>query len=119
MAVDRIQIPQERYLWAIQRAGMSLETYQDKYPKSAVSQWINEGKLPTLRQLEEFANQVKVPFGYLFLEQAPHEEIPFPVFRGEAGQRQGFDLDVFDTVNGIRLRQEWLSDYLVENDIPL
>ena len=56
MAVDRIQIPQERYLWAIQRAGMSLETYQDKYPKSAVSQWINEGKLPTLRQLEEFAN---------------------------------------------------------------
>ena len=119
MAVDRIQIPQERYLWAIQRAGMSLETYQDKYPKSAVSQWISEEKLPTLRQLEDFANQVKVPFGYLFLEQAPHEEIPFPVFRGEAGQRQGFDLDVFDTVNGIRQRQEWLSDYLMENGIPL
>ena len=72
-----------------------------------------------MRQLEDFANQVKVPFGYLFLEQAPHEEIPFPVFRGEAGQRQGFDLDVFDTVNGIRQRQEWLSDYLMENGIPL
>lgn len=119
MAVDRIQIPQERYLWAIRRAGMNLETYQDKYPKSVVSKWINEEKQPTLRQLQEFANQVKVPFGYLFLEQAPHEEIPFPVFRGEAGQRQGFDLDVFDTVNGIRQRQEWLSDYLIENDIPL
>ena len=56
---------------------MNLETYQDKYPKSVVSKWINEEKQPTLRQLQEFANQVKVPFGYLFLEQAPHEEIPF------------------------------------------
>lgn len=119
MAIDRIQIPQERYLWAIQRAGMSLDTYLGKYPKSAVAMWINKEKQPTLRQLEEFANQVKVPFGYLFLEEIPHEEIPFPVFRGEAGQSREFDLDVFDTVNGIRQRQEWLADYLVENDVPL
>lgn len=119
MAVDRIQLPQERYLWAIQRAGMNLDTYQRKYPKSSVGKWIDEEKMPTLKQLEDFAKQVKVPFGYLFLEHAPHEEIPFPVFRGEAGQREGFDLDVFDTVNGVRQRQEWLSDYLVENEIPV
>ena len=63
MAVDRIQIPQERYLWAIQRAGMSLDTYQNKYPKSAVSQWISEEKLPTLKQLEDFASLKKfIPY---------------------------------------------------------
>lgn len=119
MAIDRIEIPRERYLWAIQRAGMSLEIYKKKFPKSAIDQWIAGEKMPTVRQLEEFAGQVRVPFGYLFLEHTPHEEIPFPVFRGEAGQRQGFDLDIFDTVTGLRLRQEWLEDYLVENEVPL
>ncbi|SEE05618.1 ImmA/IrrE family metallo-endopeptidase [Prevotella sp. lc2012] len=119
MALDRIHLPQERFLWAIQRAGMDLDTYQSKYPKSSVAKWITEEKTPTLKQLEDFAKQVRVPFGYLFLEHAPQEEIPFPVFRGEAGQRQGFDLDVYDTVNGVRQRQEWLSDYLVENEIPV
>lgn len=119
MAIDRIEIPRERYLWAIQRAGMSLDIYKNKYPKYAIDKWIAGEKMPTVKQLEEFANQVRVPFGYLFLEQTPHEEIPFPVFRGEAGQRQGFDLNIFDTVNGLRLRQEWLEDYLVENEVPL
>lgn len=119
MAVDRINLPPKRYLWAIQRAGMNMETYLSKYPSSAIVQWIEGENKPTLKQLEKFANQVKVPIGYLFLEQAPHEEIPFPVFRGEAGLRQGFDIDVFDTVNSLRQRQEWLADYLIENDIPL
>jgi Zn-dependent peptidase ImmA (M78 family) len=118
MAVDRINIPSKRYFWAIQRAGMNLETYLRKYPSSAVVQWIEGENMPTLKQLEKFANQVKVPIGYLFLEKEPHEEIPFPVFRGEAGQRQGFDIDVFDTVNSLRQRQEWLAEYLIANDIP-
>lgn len=98
---------------------MTLETYKEKFPKSTIDMWVNDEKQPTLKQLEEFARQVKVPFGYLFLEQAPHEEIPFPMFRGEAGQKEGFDLNVFDTVTNVRQRQEWLADYLVENEMPL
>lgn len=119
MAVNRIDLPQDRYLWAIRRAGLTLEAFQEKFPKSAVGMWVNEEKQPTIKQLEAFAKQVRVPFGYLFLEQVPHEEIPFPVFRGDAGQRDDFDLNVFDTVTGVRQRQEWLADYLVENEIPL
>lgn len=119
MAVDRISLPQERYLWAIQRAGLTLEIFGEKFPKSSVAEWMKGEKQPTVKQLEEFAKQVRVPFGYLFLEKAPHEEIPFPVFRGEAGQRKGFDIDVLDIVTGVRRRQEWIGEYLKENGIPL
>ncbi|MFW5541996.1 MAG: ImmA/IrrE family metallo-endopeptidase [Segatella copri] len=47
------------------------------------------------------------------------ETIPFPMFRGEAGKMNRFDLNVYDTVTTIRTRQDWLADYLVENDIEI
>ena len=115
--IHRIDIKPEMLAWAIERAGHDVTVYLGQHPD--VDAWYRQEKQPTVRQLEAFANQVRVPFGYLFLDHTPQESVPFPVFRGEAGQKEGFDLDVFDTVNSVRLRQEWLSDYLVDNDIPL
>lgn len=55
-------------------------------------------KKPTVKQLESFAKSVNVPFGFLFLETVPQESVPFPVFRGDAGRYDHFDLNVYDTV---------------------
>lgn len=114
---DRVNIPQERYRWAIERAGFKVDDYIRDHPKVALSEWMTGEKAPTVKQLEKFAQNVKVPFGYLFLDTVPEESIPFPVFRGEAGQSNHFDLNVYDTVNAIQRRQDWLEDYLVENEI--
>ena len=54
MAVARIQLPQERYIWAIQRAGMTLETYQEKFPKSAIGMWVSDEKQPTLYRASRY-----------------------------------------------------------------
>lgn len=114
---DRVNIPQERYLWAIRRAGLTMEDYIHSHPKVALSEWMIGEKAPTVKQLEAFAKSVNVPFGYLFLENVPDENVPFPVFRGEAGLNNHFDLNVYDTVNAVQRRQDWLEDYLVENEI--
>lgn len=114
---DRVNIPQERYRWAIQRAGLSLDDYRRTHPHVALSEWLTGEKAPTIKQLEAFAKSVNVPFGYLFLENIPEESVPFPVFRGEAGQNDHFDLNVYDTVNAVQRRQNWLEDYLTENGI--
>ena len=53
----------------------------------------------------------------MFLDHAPVESIPIPMFRGEAGHTNHFDLDVYDTVLTIQNRQDWLEDYLRDNDI--
>ena len=115
--LDRVNISEERYCWAIQRAGYTLDEYISSHPKFPISEWLSDTKQPTIKQLEDFAKSVNVPFGYLFLDNAPEESIPFPVFRGEAGRYNHFDLNVYDTVNFVQQRQDWLEDYLVENDI--
>lgn len=39
------------------------------------------------------------------------------MFRGEAGQQNHFNLNVYDTVMNVQARQEWLEEYLNENEI--
>lgn len=116
-AVERIKINADRYTWAISRAGLTVEGYIESHPKVPLSNWLDGSKEPTIKQLEDFAKSVNVPFGFLFLDSIPEESIPFPVFRGEAGRYESFDLNVYDTVSTIQQRQDWLEDYLVDNDI--
>ena len=114
---NKVNIAQDRYLWAIQRAGISLDAYMARHPKSHVHDWISETRKPTEKQLEDFAKSVNVPYGYLFVQDVPQERIPFPMFRGKAGQSEVFDLNVYDTVMSVRQRQNWLEDYLIANDL--
>lgn len=99
--------------WAIERAGHDVSVYLDEHPD--VAQWVNNEKQPTERQLEEFAKSVHIPYGYLFLSTPPHEEVPIPMFRGSSGSG-AFNLNVYDTVLSVQRRQEWLTDYLEENE---
>lgn len=101
--------------WAFGRAGVSEEEAVSLFPQLA--QWLSGEKLPTLRLLKQFAEKFFVPFGYLFLEHEPEERLPFPMFRGSLGQHDHFNLNVYDTVLSVMRKQEWLEDYLIENEI--
>jgi Zn-dependent peptidase ImmA (M78 family) len=116
MAITRLDnISPGMLRWAVRRAGFSEEKAVETFP--LLGDWLNTEKKPTVSQLQKFASKFFVPFGYLFLQQAPAENIPFPMFRGNAGQSDHFDLNVYDTVMSIRNRQDWLEDYLRENGI--
>lgn len=114
---NRINLSPDRYVWAIQRAGLTVDGYMDSHPKVTLACWMDGTKAPTIKQLEDFAKSVHVPFGFLFLDSVPVERIPFPVFRGKAGQHVQFDLNVYDTVCAVQKRQDWLEDYLIDNEI--
>lgn len=116
MAVVRLDnIRPEMLRWAYERAGFNEGSAIDAFPKLA--DWLSGAKLPTVKQLQDFASKFHTPFGFLFLDEAPVESIPIPMFRGEAGHTDHFDLDVYDTVTTIQGRQEWLEDYLRDNEI--
>ena len=116
MATTKIDnIKPENLRWAIQRAGYSEEKAVEAFPK--LKDWLSGEKIPTICQLQNFASKFFVPFGYLLLQQIPTETIPFPMFRGEAGQSNHFKLNVYDTVMSVQSRQDWLEDYLLENEI--
>lgn len=115
MGVERIDIPTDRLRWVIKRASFSEEKAIKHFP--LLDDWLTGQKKPTINQLKSFAAKFHVPFAYLFLENPPSEHIPFPMFRGEAGSHDHFDVNVYDTVMSILSRQEWLEEYIVENDI--
>lgn len=111
--VERINIAANMLEWAITRAGYSLVRYREEH--ETVAAWIDGKKKPTLKQLEEFANKLHVPFGFLFLTTPPVEQSPIPFFRGKANNGC-LDLNTYDTVLTLQRRQEWLSNYLADND---
>lgn len=115
MAIERLNMQPERLRWAIQRAGVSEAKAIEVFP--LLNDWLSQDKQPTLNQLKNFATRFYVPLGYLFLGDLPEESIPFPMFRGEAGQQNHFDLNVYDTVMRVQARQEWLEEYFEENEI--
>ncbi len=104
--------------WAIDRAGFQLDDFMEKFPR--VSDWLNDKKKPTVKQLEDFSRRVHLPFGYLFLPEPPVEKLPIPFFRTGRVQSEKISLNVQETVRLLKHRQDWLSEYLEENgETPL
>lgn len=102
--------------WAIQRAGYELHDFAEKFPK--VTDWLEDRKQPTVKQLEKFSHKVHLPFGYLFLREPPVERLPIPFFRTNQKGRatQKVSVNVYDTIMLMQQRQSWLKDYLKDND---
>ena len=101
--------------WARERAGLAQADLAPKFKK--LSEWEAGETLPTLKQLEAFAHAVHVPFGYLFLTEAPEERLPIADFRPAAHTvRARPSPDLLDTVYAMQRRQAWLHEHLVEND---
>ena len=99
--------------WAITRAGNNLEEFYKDNPN--VLEWINGVKKPTIKQLETFTHKVHVPFGYMFMQEPPNEELPIPFFRTGATPRDKVSLNVYHTIQLTKDRQNWLTNYLQES----
>jgi Zn-dependent peptidase ImmA (M78 family) len=96
--------------WAIERAGYKFMDFVSKFP--VVKDWLEHKKKPTIKQLEDFSNRVHIPFGYLFLDEPPREQLPIPFFRTGKGEIRQVSLNVYDTILSLQRRQDWLEDYL-------
>ncbi|MCW3110602.1 MAG: hypothetical protein JWQ09_5108 [Segetibacter sp.] len=100
--------------WAITRAGYELQEFITKVP--LVQKWIRGEKKPTVKQLENFSKKVHLPFGYLFLPEPPQERLPIPFFRTNKPQTSSVSVNVYDTILLMQQRQDWLNNYLKENE---
>ena len=100
--------------WAVRRSG-NREKLEHKFTK--LTGWLDGSSQPTLRQLEDFAHAASVPFGYLLLQEPPQEKLSIPYFRtidDQPHQKPGPNL--LDTVHLMRQRQEWMREYLIEQE---
>jgi Zn-dependent peptidase ImmA (M78 family) len=100
--------------WAINRAGLDLSDFMIKFPN--IEKWLQAKKSPTVKQLEKFSHKVHLPFGYLFLQEPPEEKLPIPFFRTNSTDDKKVSVNVYDTILLMQQRQNWLRDYLKDNE---
>ncbi|WP_242203435.1 ImmA/IrrE family metallo-endopeptidase [Aestuariivivens insulae] len=110
----KIKISPKTLIWATERSGLNIDSLHDVYPKAI--DWIREESEPTVKQLENFAKKIHVPFGFLFLKKPPKEKLPITFYRSNGVVIKNPPLVIKDLVNQIKTKQEWLKDFLIETN---
>ena len=104
----RVDVAPSVLSWALDVTGADEEKLHRRFK---VDQWLAAEILPTLKQLQDFAKAVGVPFGYLLLPQPPVWTLPVPDFR------EGFEGAPTPSANLVAVlgqsqrRQAWYRDY--------
>lgn len=106
--------------WAANKNGTSLPEFaRSLYARENTTDSITRGEL-TLSQIRKFAEQAKVPFGFLFLPTPPEKFSPannlidFRTVNGSQPLSENF-LDIYKDVEH---KQSWYREYLVSIDAP-
>ena len=110
----RVKISPQTILWATERSGLNIDSLSDIYPRAL--SWIREESEPTVKQLEIFAKKIHVPCGFLFLNKPLQERLPITFYRSNGQVIKSPPLEIKDLVNQIKTKQEWLKDFLIENN---
>ncbi len=110
---NRVKIAKEVLLWAIEESQKSLEEVKEKFNK--IEEWINQDSLPTFRQLENLANLLKVPLGYMFLDKPPRTNIIESDFRTIGNKKPNISKNLKDTIYEMSRKQDWISEYRKDN----
>lgn len=99
--------------WARKRSGRNVEDFAKAFPK--LREWESGETLPTIRQLEKYAQATHTPVGFLFLPEPPVEEVPLPDFRTFGDEAVLTPTpDLLDTVYACELRQDWYRSFAEE-----
>jgi len=109
-----ISLPVNTLKWAAQSIDLTIEDVARKVTKRDTSK-VLKGNL-TIPQAIKFAKLTGKPFGYLFLEDPPKENIAIdiPDLRTR-NNRQKLTDRFFDTYKDIVFKRDWYRKYLLEN----
>lgn len=117
MAVAYAKINPNILSWARERAQLSMPMLAKKLGinEEKLAQW-EKGENPlTFRQAQVFADKTHIPFGYLFLKQAPEEKLPLPDLRTVSSDPLASpSAELRDVIRIVLQRQSWYSEYLLE-----
>lgn len=116
--MTRVAVRPELLRWARERAGIhDVDDLQGRFAK--LGQWETGKAQPTLRQLEAFAQAVRVPIGYLFLPEPPEEPLPIPDFRTHEGRGlRRATPELLDMLYACQERQGWYRDFALTVRLP-
>lgn len=103
--------------WALARSPVGKADVATSFKKdeATIDQWLAGDATPTFKQAQKLAKQLRVPFGYLFLEEPPDEDVPLPDFRRHP-MATSVSLDLRDVISDVLRKQDWYRDHRTERD---
>ncbi len=105
----RVPVKKEIWFWAIKESQRDLNEILARFPK--MDKWINQEENPTFNQLEKVAKFLRVPFGYMFLDKPPKENVMETEFRTINNKLPDVSKNLKDTIMEMDRRRNWMSDY--------
>ncbi len=109
------QINHSILTWARERSGISMPAFAAKcgISEERLRRWEDGEEQLTFKQAQKFADKAYVPFGYLFLNEPPVDELPIPDLRtvGSSGVNRP-SAELLDLIKLTLQRQQWYRDYL-------
>ena len=100
--------------WARERRRLALEEAAEKInvKPEKLQKWEHGDDSPTFKQAKSLAEKLYVPFGYLFLNDPPEENLPLPDFRTVAGAPEyPPSPDFLDVLSDTLRKQQWYREY--------
>lgn len=95
--------------WAIKESRIDPSIIEVKQPK--LKDWIAQISKPTFAQLKNLSNYLRVPFGYMFLNEPPTHsvfDVEFRTLNNEVNERPSKELE--DILIDIKYKQNWISE---------
>lgn len=102
--------------WALLRAGMSEDELADKLKvrEDKVMSWVLGDDHPTFTQAQKMATILGIPFGYLYLNQPPEEELPITDFRTVGSVPQALDVNTKNFLKDVLYKHDWFKEYRIQ-----
>lgn len=105
----------EMLRWAMRRADVSVRELAEAMNRAEeqIGGWIDGESKPTFRQGQDLARRLHVPFGFLFLDAPPSDDLPIPDFRRVHGSRVAPEpsVDLREVIADVLRKQQWFADY--------
>ena len=101
--------------WARSRARLSIDSVAKSLgtAQDNIIAWEEGQKRPSFNQAMNYAKATHIPFGYLYLAEAPAEDLPLPDLRTVNGREPSYSLALKDTIRWALERQAWYRDWLI------
>ena len=110
---NKLEVKKEIYMWAIEESRKDFEEIKSKFNR--IEDWISQNSYPTFRQLEKLSNFLKVPLGYMFLDQPPNTNILESEFRTIGNKMPDISKELQDTLYNMSRKRDWVSEYRKDN----
>lgn len=79
-------------------------------------QWVTGEKVPTVKQMQKLAGKTHVPLAYFYDDTVPSMSLQIPDYRTTySGSAEEPSPELYDTINLMQSRQDWLSAYLEDS----